>query len=126
MAYVLTLTFDYDINTSLQIGDQVYKTSTSANGGFQAGTAPIHIGQVHGIISLREIEVYSTYVDAGNNPLPYNSLSGGGGDYISFSKSRVVNKNDVLGFYATVHFKNDSLTAAKLWSIGVGVTENSK
>jgi len=128
MAYVQTLTFDHDINTSLQVGDQVFKTSTSSSGGFQLNSSsiPIHVGQVHNIISLREIQVYSTYVDAGGNALVYNALDPNGGDYISFSKNRVVNKNDVLGYYATVHFVNDSTAAAKLWSVGTGITENSK
>jgi hypothetical protein len=128
MAYVQTLIFDHDINTSLQIGDQVFKTSTSPSGGFQLNqsSVPIHIGTVLNIISLREIEVYSTYVDDFGNALPYNALDPNGGDYISFSKSRVVNKNDVLGYYATVHFENNSPTAAKLWSVATGITENSK
>ena len=129
MAYVQTLTFDHDINTSLQVGDQVYMTSTSDFGGFQQNSSavPIHIGQVHSIISSTKIEVYSEYVDPNTGlPLPYNQLDPSGGDYISFSKNRVVNNNDLLGYYASVHFVNNSTTAAKLWSVGSGITENSK
>jgi len=138
MAYVQTLNFDHDINTSLQIGDQVYMTSTSDFGGFQQNSSavPIHIGHVHSIISSTEIEVYSEYVcqtvdpsvgcNAVGDPLPYNLLDPTGGDYISFSKNRVVNNNDLLGYYASVHFVNNSTTDAKLWSVGSGITENSK
>ena len=128
MAYIQTLTFNYDINTSLQVGDQVYKTSTSPLGGFEnnSSAVPIHVGQVHSIISSTEIEVYSEYVDSQGNPLPYNALDPNGGDYISFSKNRVVNNNDLLGYYASVHFVNNSTTEAKLWSAGMGITENSK
>jgi hypothetical protein len=128
MAYVQTLNFNHDINVSLQVGDQVYMTSTSEKGGFQQNSSavPIHIGKVHSIISSTEIEVYSEYVDANGDPLLYNMLDSTGGDYISFSKNRVVNNNDLLGYYASVHFVNNSTTDAKLWSVGSGITENSK
>ena len=128
MAYVQTLNFNHDINVSLQVGDQVYMTSTSEKGGFQQNSSavPIHIGKVHNIISSTEIEVYSEYVDANGDPLLYNMLDSTGGDYISFSKNRVVNNNDLLGYYASVHFVNNSTTDAKLWSVGSGITENSK
>ena len=129
MAYVQTLTFNHDINVSLQVGDQVYMTSTSPLGGFEnnSSAVPIHVGQVHSIISSTEIEVYSEYVDATTgDPLSYNMLDSNGGDYISFSKNRVVNNNDLLGYYASVHFVNDSTKEAKLWSVGSGITENSK
>tara|TARA_B100001094_G_scaffold321805_1_gene370120 strand:+ start:302 stop:688 length:387 start_codon:yes stop_codon:yes gene_type:complete len=128
MAYVQTLTFNHDINVSLQVGDQVYMTSTSPLGGFEnnSSAVPIHVGHVHNIISSTEIEVYSEYVDASGDPLSYNMLDSNGGDYISFSKNRVVNNNDLLGYYASVHFVNNSTTDAKLWSVGSGITENSK
>ena len=129
MAYVQTLTFNHDINVSLQVGDQVYMTSTSPLGGFEnnSSAVPIHVGHVHNIISSTEIEVYSEYVDATTgDPLSYNMLDSNGGDYISFSKNRVVNNNDLLGYYASVHFVNNSPTDAKLWSVGSGVAENSK
>ena len=128
MAYIQTLTFNHDINTSLQVGDQVYKTSTSPLGGFEnnSSATPIHIGQVHDIISSTEIQVYSEYIDSSGAPLTYNALDPDGGDYISFSKNRVVNNNDLLGYHASVHFVNNSITDAKLWSAGMGITENSK
>jgi len=126
MAYVQTLTFDYNINSSLQIGDQVYMTNTSSLGGFDQNlnSTPIHVGEVLNILSSTEIEVYSVYVDSIGNALPYNQPTGG--EYISFSKNRVVNNNDLLGYYASVNFVNDSPYEAKLWSTASVVTENSK
>ena len=129
MAYVQTVNFSFDINCSLQVGDQVYKTATSPLGGFEQsfGSMTIHVGSVFSIISPTSIEVFSEYVDPNTGlPLPYNQLNLGGGDYISFSKNRVVNNNDLLGYYASVHFVNNSTTDAKLWSVGSGITENSK
>ena len=34
MAFAITLTFNHEINTSLQVGDQVYHTGTTPLGGF--------------------------------------------------------------------------------------------
>lgn len=128
MSYIQTVIFSFDINCSLQVGDQVYKTATSPLGGFEQsfGSMTIHVGHVHSIISSTKIEVFSDYVDSLGDPLPYNQLDPSGGDYISFSKNRVVNNNDLLGYYASVHFVNNSTTDAKLWSVGSGVAENSK
>lgn len=126
MAYIITLSFTYNINTSLQVGDKVYKTSTSALGGFSQNSTspPIHIGNVHGFISPVIIEVYSEYVDSVGNPIPANIPMQS--DYISFSKNRVVNNNDVLGYYTSVQFVNDSKAKAELFAVGSGVTESSK
>ena len=117
------------MNGAVEVGDQVYKTATSPLGGFEQnlGATTIQVGSVFGIISPTSIEILSEYVDPNTNlPLPYNKLNPSGNDYISFSKNKVVNNNDLLGYYASVHFVNNSTKAAKLWSVGSGVAENSK
>ena len=65
MSYVQTVNFSFDINCSLQVGDQVYKTATSSLGGFEQsfGSMTIHVGSVFSIISPTSIEVLSEYVD---------------------------------------------------------------
>ena len=102
MAYVQTLTFNHNINTSLQVGDQVYMTSTSTFGGFDQNPSavPIHIGHVHSIISSTEIEVYSDYVDGFGNAITYNLLDPNGGDYISFSKRSRTSSSSWISLYA--------------------------
>ena len=137
MAFIITLNFDYEINTSLQVGDQVYHTGTSLLGGFEQNDivfgGQTHIGTVHNILSLFQIEVYSEYVCENTiipgcanigDPLP--GIIPSPPDYISFSKNRIVNNSDLLGYYASVKFVNDSITDAKLWAIASEVTENSK
>ena len=129
MSYVQTVNFSFDINCSLQVGDQVYKTATSPLGGFEQsfGATTIHVGSVFSITSPTSIQIISEYVDPGTGlPLPYNQLDPTGNDYISFSKNRVVNNNDLLGYYASVHFVNNSTKAAKLWAVGSGIAENRK
>ena len=46
--------------------------------------------------------------------------------YYSFSKNGEVNQNELLGYYKTVQFVNDSRQKAKLFAVGVEITENSK
>tara|TARA_R100001463_G_C3464981_1_gene215276 strand:+ start:367 stop:747 length:381 start_codon:yes stop_codon:yes gene_type:complete len=126
MAYSYTIAFDYDINTSLQVGDKVYKTYTSSIGGFDQNPSnkPTHIGDVLTINSTRNISITCPYMnDDGTPDLTYTP---DGNDYLSFSKNRIVNNNDLLGYYASVKFVNNSPNAAKLWAVGSGVTENSK
>ena len=126
MSYIITLNFDYELNSSLQIGDQVYHTSTSMLGGFDQNqnVDQIHLGTVIDIPTLFSIQVQVDYVDSLGNPTL--SIQPEQGDYISFSKSRVVNNSDLLGYYASVKLVNNSKIKAELFSVGSEITENSK
>ncbi len=132
MAFVFTLTFDFELNTSLQVGDNVYWTSTSSLGGFdqQANiSGQQHLGVVQNIASpnnfgQHDVIVFSEYDVLG---VPINTIyPPPPGAYISFSKSRAVNNNELLGYYALLKFENDDNKEAKLWSVGTEITENSK
>ena len=128
MAFVITLNFDHEINTSVQIGDNVYFSNPQPGGGFDVVNdvnPPVHAGTVYSIASPFEMEVYSEYEDFSLLPsVPYNIP--GSGSYISFSKDGVVNQNELIGYYALVRLVNDSKTEAKLFSVATEVTENSK
>jgi|TARA_R110002110_G_scaffold72804_1_gene193456 hypothetical protein len=132
MALVFTLTFDFELNTSLQVGDNVYWTSTGSLGGFdqQANiSSQQHLGVVQNIVSpnnlgQHDVIVFSEYDVLG---VPISSIyPPPPGAYISFSKSRAVNNNELLGYYALLKFENDSNHPAKLWAVGTEITENSK
>jgi len=132
MAFVFTLTFDFELNTSLQVGDNVYWTSTSSLGGFQQQaniSGQQHLGVVQNIVSpnnlgQHDVIVFSEYDTLGvPTPTIYPPPAGA---YISFSKSRAVNNNELLGYYALLKFENDDNKEAKLWSVGTEITENSK
>ena len=127
MAFVMTITFDYNINESLQVGDNVYHSSPSSSGGFNVVNSTndlTHIGVVYNILSTKEIEVYSTYVDNTGAPLP--GIIPVQDNYISFSKNRTVNNNNLTGYYSLVEFKNNSKTKAEMFAAGSVVTESSK
>tara|TARA_R100000008_G_scaffold70679_2_gene48361 strand:+ start:590 stop:976 length:387 start_codon:yes stop_codon:yes gene_type:complete len=126
-SFVITLEFDYEVNTSLQVGDNVYHTTTSTSSTFDVvnNTNSLqHIGVVYNILSPFIIEVISEYADANGDPFP--GVIPNNGSYITFSKNRIVNNSDLLGYYSSVKFENNSPIKAELFSIGTIVTESSK
>ena len=124
---ILKLTVNHKLNESLQVGDNVYHSSPSSSGGFNVVNSTnglTHIGVVYNILSTKEIEVYSTYVDNTGAPLP--GIIPVQDNYISFSKNRTVNNNNLTGYYSLVEFKNNSKTKAEMFAAGSVVTESSK
>ena len=135
MAVTLLIDFDYELNTSLQIGDEVYHTIVSTLGGFSqdGSNATTHIGVINDIIENSatsglpqlQLQVVSQHVDSANNTLLAGVLPTGN-SFLSFSKDKTVNDNDLLGYYASINFQNDSKTKAELFSVGANVVESSK
>ena len=134
MAFVLTLNFSHEINTSVQIGDNVYHSVPNSSGGFDVidnNNPPVHVGTVYGIPSPFELQVLSTYANSLGTPysanMPVSTGQGfANGSFISFSKNGVVNRNELTGYYASVKLVNDSKVKAELFSAASEVTENSK
>ena len=158
-SFSIVLNFQQELNTSLQIGDDVYYNSLNPMGGFLSNGAmsTIHVGEVtdisyapsyttitsevvEGEIIVTEVfteqvwsvVVLSYHVDNYGNPC-VNGIGGcmatatpTAGAYISFSKSSVVNNNDLTGYYASVDFVNNSKDKAELFSAATNVTESSK
>ena len=127
MAFVITITFDYTINDSLQIGDNVYHSLPQSSAEFSVvnNIGDItHIGVVYNILSPYKIEVYSEYVDGSGNALP--GITPNENSYISFSKNRIVNNSDLPGYYSLVKFVNNSTSRAEMFSAAVFVGESSK
>lgn len=135
MAVTLLIDFDYELNTSLQIGDEVYHTLVSSLGGFNQDGINVttHIGVVNDIINntqnpslpLFQIQVVSQHVNLTNNTL-LAGVQPGNNSFLSFSKDKTVNDNDLLGYYASINFQNDSKIKAELFSVGTSVVESSK
>ena len=135
MAVTLLIDFDYELNTSLQIGDEVYHTIVSTLGGFSqdGNNVTTHIGVINDIIENStasglpqfQLQVVSQHVDPANNTLLAGILPTSN-SFLSFSKDKTVNDNDLLGYYASINFQNDSKTKAELFSVGTSVVESSK
>ena len=134
MAFITFLDFDYALNASVQIGDQVYHTTVSGKGGFLQDDSGVttHIGEIVDIVNnanapqlpLVQLKIESEHVQA--NGAPVAGVLPTINSYISFSKDKTVNDNDLLGYYASVTFQNDSKTKAELFSVGANVVESSK
>tara|TARA_R100001369_G_scaffold89255_1_gene126693 strand:+ start:160 stop:546 length:387 start_codon:yes stop_codon:yes gene_type:complete len=124
---ILSLTFGYELNISVQIGDEVYWTGVGLLGGFthnQSGMT-MHIGSIIAInTATNTIQVKSTYVDAQGNFL--NNIEPPIGSFISFAKNNTVNNNDLTGYYSSVNFVNNSTIKAELFSVGSEISESSK
>jgi hypothetical protein len=135
MAVTLLIDFDYELNTSLQIGDEVYHTIVSTLGGFSqdGNNVTTHIGVINDIIENStasglpqfQLQVVSQHVDPANNTLLAGILPTSN-SFLSFSKDKTVNDNDLLGYYASINFQNDSRVKAELFSVGTSVVESSK
>ena len=124
---ILSLTFGYELNSSLQIGDEVYWTSASPLGGFthnQSGVT-MHIGSIITInTTTNTVQVKSHHVDVNGDLLP--NIQPPLNSFISFAKNNVVNNNDLTGYYANVNFINNSTMKAELFSVGSEISESSK
>ena len=126
--FSITLTFQHELNTSLQEGDDVYWNSLNTSGGFShkgVNDVVMHIG----VITLLKrptntITVLSNHTLSNGNPKP--NIIPPLGSFISFSKNNVVNNNDLTGYYTSVKFLNNSRVKAELFSVGSEVSESSK
>ena len=124
---VITLSNINNLNTSLQVGDMIYVTSTSSllNSSNKRG-ATINANNRVGI--LRKIDqnptIPTTYVLSVDNSSPYGA-SVAVGQFIMFSKYNQ-SDDDIKGYYMEVKLVNDSRQKAELFSLGSEVTESSK
>lgn len=131
MAIIVNLQFRAStLNNSLQIGDSVYYTLPAdlvLEGGFETTATPSFLGIVNNITidplnDTTIISVSDEETPAGGTS-PLNGISG---VYFSFSKSGKVNQNELIGYWASVKFENNSRIKAELFAVGTEVHENSK
>jgi len=129
MAVKINLEFTTStLNTSLQVGDNIYYTlagDIKLNGGFATTATPSFLGTV---VSTDILGNGLTRVTVLDSVTPGGGVSPveGGGAYFSFSKSGKVNQNELIGYWASVEFVNNSRVPAKLFAVGTEVHENSK
>ena len=115
------LTFDYPINSSLQIGDEIYvsyRQTTGAVGLTYEGTTsePEHVGPV--------VEVDVDYIVVDKDPLNLPSITTG--DFILFAKNMSANKTSLKGYYADVTMQCSSEKKSELFAVSSEVAPSSK
>jgi len=110
---------------SLQIGDTAYYSNVTNTAGFNTSSSFTKIGLVKGINNATSLDdgtettTLTCEIDT-TTPVPTTS------DFIFFSKDNKVNLTSLLGYFASVKFKNNSTSKAEMFSIGCEIAESSK
>ena len=113
-----TLTFD-TLNTSVQVGDIIYYTTSVSNLGSFDNASLSNTVKLGAIISMTDTTVSVSH-DTAIVPVPPI------GAYISFAKDTTVNTSNLLGYYASINFVNDSTDKIELFAVGSEISESSK
>jgi len=107
----ITLTFSNPIQVSVQIGDILYYTNDPM------GVTVVKIGDV-------------VSIDHGANTIVCNiapqTVRPTSTSFILFTKDNKVNTSGILGYFAEVELRNDSLNKSELFSVGSEIFESSK
>jgi|21_taG_2_1085346.scaffolds.fasta_scaffold00360_3 hypothetical protein len=138
---IITLTFNHDINVSVQLDDLVYYVPTNPVGipnsptgsPWESTTTPhdsntrenvVLIGPVTGIMPW-DGNVTMIFADMDDDLILLRGIPSDG-DFIMFSKDNKVNLSSLLGYYSKVKLANSSEEQAELFAIGADWVESSK
>ena len=108
-----------ELNVSLQVGDILYTTLLNNNqsgANTTSGEKPIAIGIVTAISGT------SVTIDTSGYP----SISITPNHYLFFSKNRAANTSGILGYYASVEYRNYSRKKAEIFATGTEYAPSSK
>jgi len=129
---IAIITFEQDMNSSLQIGDIVYYAPSTTflslpNSNIDATVTSnvIKLGVVTFILSEPPV-IHVTYDDDPNNTGFATVFPPPAGAYIMFEKDKQVNSSSLIGYYADVKLINNSKNKIELFSLGSEITESSK
>ena len=107
----ITLTFSNPIQVSVQVGDILYYTNDPM------GTTVVKIGD-------------AVSINYGANTIVCNiepqTVRPTSTSFILFTKDNKVNTSGLVGYFAEVELRNDSLNKAELFSVGSEIFESSK
>ena len=102
-------------NTSMQIGDVLYYVATNSLSNTTYGSDPIRIGVIANIdqtLGLIRVE------NEENTPSQ--------GDFLMFQKDKVANNTSLIGYYAEIELRNNSLDHAELFAVSSEIAPSSK
>lgn len=120
----IQLDFDKEVNTSAQVGDEVYWILANNLGEFDwANKENIqNVGYPISEVSVGEPHFIRIIYDSGSatyNPPPPLS-------FIMFAKDNRVNMSSLIGYYAKARFENDSKERAELFVVSGEIKESSQ
>ena len=102
------------VNTSLQIGDDIYYAPLDAVNPSFASSEPVFVGTVLAI-SGNKVQVQDPVMSSPAN-----------GDFLMFSKNKSANNTSLIGYYAEVTLMNKSIDEAELFSLSSEIVQSSK
>jgi len=104
------MSFNKDINFSLQKGDTIYYKQTASDEIVRYG----EVVEIQNKAATVDESVFGSPTDPSVDA------------FIFFAKNHTVNTSSLLGYYADVKFENNSTDKIELFSIGSEVSESSK
>ena len=110
---------------SLQIGDTAYYSNITSTAGINTSNSFTKIGLVTGINNATTLDD-GTETTTLTCEIDESTVVPTTSDFIFFSKDNKVNLTSLLGYFASVKFKNNSPSKAEMFSIGCEIAESSK
>jgi len=110
---------------SLQIGDTAYYSNVTSTAGINTSSGFTKIGLVKGISNATALDD-GTETTTLTCEIDESTVVPTTSDFIFFSKDNKVNLTSLLGYYASIKFKNNSTSKAEMFSIGCEISESSK
>ena len=110
---------------SLQIGDSAYYSNVTSTAGINTSSSFTKIGLIKGINNTTSLD-NGTETTTLTCEIDEATVVPTTSDFIFFSKDNIVNLTSLLGYYASVKFKNNSTSKAEMFSIGCEIAESSK
>ena len=110
---------------SLQIGDTAYYSNVTSTAGININSGFTKIGLVKGLSNTTSLDdgtettTLTCEIDT-TTVIPTTS------DFIFFSKDNKVNLTSLLGYFASVKFKNTSTAKAEMFTASCEINESSK
>jgi len=116
----ITLTFNEQLNISLQIGDTVWYLNTNAVGGYDV--AKSSLAKKLGVVKEINNQNNEIIVDSDINDSTLNLED----VFIMFSKDSIANTSSLIGYYAEVFLENNSKEKIELFAVNSEIVQSSK
>ena len=125
---IATYTINGPLNSSVQIGDELYFSLKTTDSGYATSNNFIHTGTKTALSSgSSESTLTVNFTNFSSVPGGANYSSVTIEDYfLFFAKNTSVNLNRIKGYYANVLFRNDSNKRAELYTVGAEIQKSSK
>ena len=115
------------INTSMQVGDDLYYVkAANLTGNVDPANIIKYDNTIGEILSTNfpNYTMHEIIVEQANYVLNLPELEQG--DFIMFAKNKTINNSSISGYYADLEFKNNSTKKAELFAVASEISESSK